>query len=150
MPKSVLGVGSKAPNFQLKDAQGHDIVLLNVLEQAPVLLIFYPGDMTPGCTVQLCAIRDDWDRFQAAGIQVFGVNPANAISHTKFIDQEGYPFSLLVDPDRKVAKNYGAEQDLILAKIVKRTVVGIGKDGKILFYRHGMPKNADILKAFKK
>jgi peroxiredoxin Q/BCP len=144
-----LGIGSKAPAFALKNQNGETVNLESILEQGPVALVFYPGDLTPGCTIQLCAIRDDWEEFQKAGVQVFGVNPANTDSHKRFTEKHRLPFPLLVDENRKVTKIYGAEQDLLITKIVRRTVVGIDRDGRIIYYRQGMPRNTEILKAFK-
>lgn len=145
----VLGVGSKAPPFSLKDQNGETVDLERILSTTPVVLIFYPGDQTPGCTIQLCAIRDDWDDFEKAGIRVFGINPADAGSHAIFVKKHDFPFPLLVDEGRKVAKSYDAIQDLLVVKIVRRTVVGIEKDGKIVYYRQGLPRTSEILKAFK-
>ena len=36
-------VGDKAPDFTLKNTSGRDVNLNHVLEQAPVVLIFYRG-----------------------------------------------------------------------------------------------------------
>lgn len=144
-----FGVGSKAPLFSLKDQSGETVLLESILSTAPVVLIFYPGDQTPGCTIQLCAVRDDWSEFEKAGIRVFGINPADAGSHAAFSQKHEFPFPLLVDEGRKVAKSYDAVQDLLVAKIVRRTVVGISQDGKIIYYRQGLPRTSEILKAFK-
>lgn len=142
-------IGSKAPIFTLLDEKGESISLANALKQGSVVLIFYPGDMTPGCTIQLCSIRDEWSDFKDLGIQILGINPGNTDSHKAFTAKYHFPFPLLIDENRAVAKSYGAEQDLLIAKIVKRTVIGISQEGKIIYYKHGMPKNAEILKAMK-
>ena len=39
----VVKVGDKAPDFTLKNTAGQDVNLHHLLEQAPVLLIFYRG-----------------------------------------------------------------------------------------------------------
>ena len=53
LPK--LDVGSLAPNFSLSNQNGEVVELSEVLKSGKrVLLVFYPGDMTPGCTIQLC------------------------------------------------------------------------------------------------
>lgn len=142
-------IGSKAPAFSLKDQNGNTVALESALSTGPVVLIFYPGDQTPGCTIQLCAIRDDWNDFEKAGIQVFGINPADMSSHAAFSNKHEFPFPLLVDEGRKIAKAYDAEQDLLIAKIVRRTVVGINQEGRIIYYRQGLPRTNEILKAFK-
>ncbi len=146
---SDLSVGSIAPAFTLSDAAGNKVTLRDLVKEKKVVLIFYPGDMTPGCTMQLCAVRDDWKNFEQAGISVFGVNHANAVSHDKFAQKYHFPFPLLIDADLSVSEKYGAIKKIFRKTVIKRTVVGISTDGTIVYYRHGIPKNTDILKAFK-
>jgi peroxiredoxin Q/BCP len=97
--------------------------------------------------MQLCAIRDDWSKFIAADTLVFGINHGNGDSHAQFIKTHGFPFPLLIDKDKKVSAKYGAIKSLFGHKVIKRSVVGIDKQGKISFLKRGMPKNTDILKA---
>lgn len=150
MPDTELKVGDKAPTFTLKTQNNKDVSLNDFVGKKPVVLIFYPGDMTPGCTIQLCNIRDDWSKFEQAGTVVFGVNHADADSHKRFSNKHDFPFPLLIDADKKVSKKYGAIKKLFLATVIKRTVIAISKDGIIKFYRHGMPKNTEILKSLAK
>lgn len=147
MPDSTLKVGDKAPTFALKTHEGKEINLSDLLESKPLVLIFYPGDMTPGCTIQLCNLRDDWAKFKSLDAMIFGINHADQESHKAFVSKYHFPFPLLVDTDKKVSKKYGAIKKLFSALVIKRTVVVVGKDGLIKFYRHGMPKDTEILKA---
>jgi peroxiredoxin Q/BCP len=139
-------VGNAAPLFVLKDQEGTTVTLKDFRGKKNVVLVFYPGDDTPGCTKQLCAIRDDFEDFKSTDTVVFGVNPADAQSHKAFIEKQKYPFPLLVDEKSEVAKAYNAKGLLF----TKRTVYGIDKDGKIVFAQRGMPANKEILAAFKK
>ncbi len=138
---SPLAVGTPAPDFALPDDSGR-IVTLSALLGRRVVLVFYPGDDTPGCTKQLCQFRDGWSAARTAGVEVFGVNPQSARSHTKFREKFHFPFPLLVDQGQKVAALYHAN-----GIIVKRTVYGIGADGVIRFARRGMPSPSEVLKA---
>ncbi|HNY28905.1 MAG TPA: peroxiredoxin [Candidatus Sumerlaeota bacterium] len=138
-------VGTEAPLFTLKDQDGTTVTLKEFRGKKNVVLVFYPGDQTPGCTKQLCAIRDDFEDFKAADTAVFGVNPADAQSHKAFIEKQKYPFPLLVDEKGEVAKAYNAKGLLF----TKRTVYGIDKEGKIVFAQRGMPTDTEILAAFK-
>lgn len=134
-----LPVGAKAPDFTLPDDSGHTVEL-SALRGKSVVLVFYPGDDTPGCTKQLCQLRDDWSEAVARGVEVFGVNPGSAQSHDKFRRKFGFPFPLLVDQGQKVATLYHAN-----GIIVKRTVYRIGPDGVIRFARRGMPSPHEVL-----
>jgi len=146
MPITSLEIGMKAPSFRLKDQTGQEVTLSDFKGKQPLVLIFYPGDMTPGCTMQLCAVRDDWSKFRTNGIAVFGVNHADAESHKKFIKKYTFPFPLLIDAGKKVSARYGATKPMFKAMVIKRSVVGIDKQGIIRYLKRGMPKNAEILK----
>lgn len=145
-----LAVGIKAPLFTLMDARGKSVSLSDFRGKKHVVLIFYPGDMTPGCTMQLCAIRDDWKKFTTKDTVVFGVNQADATSHSRFSKTYRFPFPLLIDTGRRVSAKYGATRKYFKATIIRRTVVGIDKNGVIFYLRRGMPKNTEILKAIPK
>jgi peroxiredoxin Q/BCP len=136
-----LAVGAAAPNFTLPDENGNTVTL-SALRGQPVLLVFYPGDSTPGCTRQLCQLRDRWDEVRARGVALFGVNPQGPQSHRKFRERYALPFPLLVDRGRKVASLYNAS-----GIIVKRTVYLVGPDGTLRFARRGMPRPEEVLEA---
>jgi peroxiredoxin Q/BCP len=99
--------GRKAPDFTLPADDGTK-VKLSTLRGTPVVLYFYPRDDTPGCTVEACAFRDRKDRLADSGAHVLGVSPDTVESHQKFRDKFSLNFTLLADPDHKVAEKYGA------------------------------------------
>jgi peroxiredoxin Q/BCP len=136
-----LPAGTPAPDFSLPDESGR-IATLSGLRGKDVVLVFYPGDDTPGCTKQLCALRDDWNEALSNGVEVFGVNPQSAASHTKFRNKFRFPFPLLVDRGQKVAALYHAN-----GIIVKRTVYRIDANGVIRFARRGAPSPREVLSA---
>ena len=137
-----LAVGQKAPEFTLKDQNQKEVKLSDFAGKKNVVLVFYPGDQTPGCTHQLCAIRDDYAKFQEKGAVVFGINPADKESHRRFVEKQHYQFPLLVDIDKKVAAQYGTNGFMI-----QRTVYVIDKEGMIVYAKRGMPPDSEILQA---
>ncbi len=142
-----MNVGDPAPDFTLSASDGRTVALSSFRGNAPVVLIFYPKDQTPGCTAQLCAARDESATYAAAGVAVFGVNGDSAASHDKFIAKYQLATPLLVDPGLAVAKAYDAVIGIGPLKIVNRTVVGIDRNGTIAFYRRGTPLARDIIAA---
>lgn len=134
-----LPTGSEAPDFSLPDESGR-MVRLSALRGNNVVLVFYPGDDTPGCTKQLCQFRDDWKEAQTRGVKIFGVNPQSAQNHGAFRRKYRFPFPLLVDRGQKVSERYHTN-----GLIVKRTVYLIGPDGMIRFSRRGMPPPHEVL-----
>lgn len=138
----MLSVGQQAPRFEVPDEDGNLVRLEDHLGQNNIVLIFYPGNDTPGCTKQLCTARDDFGQYQKLDAVVYGVNPAAADSHTKFAEKYSFPFPLLADTDGKMIRDYGCRG---MGGITIRTVYAIGKDGKIVFAQRGMPSTDTIL-----
>jgi len=136
-----LSVGSAAPDFEAQDETGKS-VKLSALRGKPVVLVFYPGDNTPGCTRQLCEFRDRWSAYQDAGVAVFGVNPQGAASHAKFAAKFHFPFPILVDRGGHIASDYRSG-----GRLVRRTVYAIGADGRVAFAQRGMPAPDVVLSA---
>jgi peroxiredoxin Q/BCP len=134
-----LAVGTPAPDFTLLDEAGRSVTL-SKLRGKNVVLVFYPGDDTPGCNKQLCDFRDHWKEARERGTVVFGVNPQSAGSHTKFRQKFQFPFPLLVDPGQHVASLYHAN-----GLIIKRTVYRIDTKGVIRFAQRGAPAAAAVL-----
>ncbi len=132
--------GKPAPDFELTSDSG-ETVSLSSLRGKPVVLYFYPRDDTPGCTTQACGIRDVYGEFEAKGAVVLGVSPDDEASHGKFKSKYELPFTLLADPNHKVAEAYGAwgERNLYGKKSmgIKRSTVVIGADGNVI---KAMPK----------
>jgi peroxiredoxin Q/BCP len=102
----VVKEGTQAPDFELATDNGGR-VRLSDLRGRPVVLYFYPKDDTPGCTAQACELRDEYAEFRERGAVVLGVSPDDEASHAKFKSKYSLPFTLLADPDHKVADEYG-------------------------------------------
>lgn len=139
--------GDNAPDFALEDENGATVRLADFAGKSGVVLMFYPADNTPGCTKQLCTARDDADKYQAAGIAVFGVNPGSADKHKKFSERHGMTTPLLVDPHGKVSRSYDALMPIPIVTVVNRTVVGIDGAGIVRYYQRGMPPTSEIIAA---
>jgi peroxiredoxin Q/BCP len=99
--------GRKAPAFELPDRDGRRVALKDLLAAGPLVLYFYPRDMTPGCTVEACSFRDHRREIAALGAQVVGISADSEASHGKFIDKYSLNFPLLSDPENRVTRAYG-------------------------------------------
>jgi len=129
-----LKQGDKAPDFKLEDQDGKTIKLSD-LEGKKSVIFFYPADMTPTCTIEACNLRDNHSIFQSKGYEVYGVSPDDAKSHQKFIAKHQIPYTLLSDPDHKMAIDYGVwdEKQLFGRKYmgIVRTTFILDEKGKI-------------------
>jgi peroxiredoxin Q/BCP len=148
MTQSKYAPGTKAPLFTLTDSTGKKFKLSDMKGKKNVLLFFYPGDDTPGCTKQLCALRDDAPQFKKfKDLVIYGVNHANAHSHNAFIEKYGLTLPLLIDTDRKVSEKYGAIKYMFGNKSIRRSVIIVDKNGKLAYVKRGMPSNEEIREA---
>ncbi|MBA2468377.1 MAG: peroxiredoxin [Chloroflexia bacterium] len=134
---TLIEVGAEAPDFSLKNDEGENFHLTDLRGFVRAMLIFYPKDFTPGCTDQLIQVRKNIEPLRGAGIEPIGVNPDDAQSHKAFCKEHGLNFDLLVDEDARVAYLYGAIKPG--GEGIQRSVVIVGKDGKIIFAEHGAP-----------
>jgi thioredoxin-dependent peroxiredoxin len=102
----MLAVGARAPEFTLPDQDGRDISLTSLLNNGPLVLFFYPADFTPGCTKEVCMVRDLWPEIVKRGLNAAGISPQGASSHRGFRAKHSLPFTLLSDRDKSVIKMY--------------------------------------------
>src|SRR5580692_7960644 len=105
-----MDVGDVVPDFELPDETGTPRKLSELLTGGPVVLFFYPGAMTYGCTKESCHFRDLSAEFAAVGAQPVGISADPVEKQKQFDEKESLGLTLLSDPDRKVAAELGAKR----------------------------------------
>ena len=105
-----ISVGDRAPDFSLPSTAG----TTTLAEHAGkwVVLYFYPGDDTPGCTVEACAFRDAYEDFTDAGAVVIGASAQGVESHEQFKAKRNLPFTLVADEDGTLRDAYGVKKSI--------------------------------------
>lgn len=103
----MIQIGDRMPAFCAADQFGKDWHCDELLGYRTVIYA-YPKDSTPGCTAEACNIRDNYERFLAAGYRVFGVSKDSRESHIRFAAKYELPFPLLSDPEHKLLEALGA------------------------------------------
>ena len=101
-----LKVGSKAPDFSLRDDENKVRKLSDFLG-SPIVLYFYPKDDTPGCTTEACNFRDNYSAYENTKAVILGVSPDTSNSHAKFKKKYYLPFPLLADENHEICLKYG-------------------------------------------
>ncbi len=74
-----------------------------------LVVYFYPADMTPGCTAQACAYRDALAELKRDDVEVIGVSGDSVENHQHFRDEYKLNFTLLADPEGKIAAAFGVK-----------------------------------------
>ncbi len=105
-----MEIGDVATDFELAADDGRMVKLSDELAKGPVVLFFYPKAMTSGCTKESCHFRDLAAEFAAAGAQRIGISADSVERQKKFSDKHAFDFTLLSDPDRTVAREFGVKR----------------------------------------
>ncbi len=95
---STVTLGKKVPEFSAA-ATGEKQIHLKDLKGKKIVLYFYPRDSTPGCTTEGQDFRDNYQAFQKANTEVFGVSQDSLKSHENFRNKQNFPFDLISDED---------------------------------------------------
>ena len=103
---SHLKIGDSAPEINSVDQNG-EAITLEQFKGKKIVLYFYPKDMTPGCTVQSCNLRDNYKTLLDKGYVVLGCSVDSPARHIKFIEKYDLPFSLISDEGKKAVEDYG-------------------------------------------
>lgn len=129
-----IDVGDTAPDFELP-TDGEGTVKLSSLRGKPVVLYFYPKDMTPGCTTESCDFRDQQPDFSAVDAQIIGISKDSIARHDKFKAKHDLNFILASDENGTVCEDYGVwkEKSMYGKKFmgIERSTFVIDKDGVI-------------------
>jgi len=130
----LLKEGQIAPPFTTQMVSGEQEAPMSLADfhSKKVVLYFYPKDETSGCTKEACAFRDGYSRFTNAGLVVLGCSVDSADAHKDFIRKNSLPFPLLLDPDKKIAKAYGAANGIPILGLDRRITYVIDENGKII------------------
>jgi peroxiredoxin Q/BCP len=126
----VLRPGVAFPAWELTDHTGAKVASRD-LAGKPYLIWFYPKAMTPGCTAEGDALRDQSAAFQALGVAILGVSFDAPADNATFVRQQNFPFRLLSDPDRALAVAVGAASDRNQA-VARRISYLVGRDSRVV------------------
>lgn len=156
--QQALSVGDKAPQFEAKADNGSTWNVRDFLGEKFIVVYFYPGAMTGGCTKQACAYRDHRDDLQQAGVEVVGISGDKVESLKLFKKAENLNFTLLSDEKGTIAKAFGVptgaggaikrtvegtEYELVRELSTKRWTFIIGKNKKIIYKNESVNAEKD-------
>ena len=116
-----LNSKDKAPHFDLKDQNGQNVRLSNFTGKK-LFVYFYPKANTSGWAAQAKSVRDTLEELKGRNIAVIGISPDTPETQKKFDEKHNLGFSLLSDPDHKIAEAFGVWGE---KKMYGKTFMGI-------------------------
>jgi len=112
MPDPGLKAGELAPDFTLPDARGDRVRLSALLEDGPVVLVFYRGAWCPYCNLHLNVLHQSLPTMEALGARLVAITPQRPDKSRGQVEKDGFPFPILSDLDSAVMKSYGLYFDV--------------------------------------
>lgn len=101
-----LRLGEKAPDFTLKDQNGKEVNLYQLLEKGPVVLNWYRGGWCPYCNLELKGLADKAAEINQLGATLLALSPELPDKSMTTIEKNKLPFTVLSDTDNHVARTY--------------------------------------------
>lgn len=102
-----LGAGARVPDFALKDSDGNDVKLEEVLSNGPLVLTFYRGIWCPYCNADLRALDEARPRLEQIGATLVAISPQTGPNSRKTKQDLNLGFPILADVGGKVAAQFG-------------------------------------------
>lgn len=90
--------GEKFPEFELSDHNGETISSSD-LKGKKFVLFSYPRALTPGCTNEVCSVRDHFKILKERGVIPLGISNDNIAKNKKFAEKYNLQYSLLCDEE---------------------------------------------------
>lgn len=134
----MVSEGDDAPDFTAPLANGGvtPFTLSENLDNAPIVLAFFPAAFTGTCTTEMCTFESELAAFEAVGATVYGVSVDLPFALNEFREQEGLSFGIISDAEKELIEAYDVEMDfgsIGVESVAKRSVFVIDEDGTITY-----------------
>ncbi|MFZ5503404.1 MAG: peroxiredoxin family protein [Pseudomonadota bacterium] len=141
-PSRKLAVGSRLPNFSLRDVNGAFVTSAQLTDK-PAILIFYRGNWCPLCMAQIKELVARYKDLSALGVRVAMIAPQPHGNTIELANKFDVKFDFLTDEANTAARTLGIENPNGLpmgmqalgydSETVLPTVIITGRDGKIIW-----------------
>ncbi len=106
-PPAHLAVGATIPDVVIRDAEGQNIKLGELVAQKPAVIIFYRGGWCPYCTKHLMALVDIKAQLAKNGYQLLAISPDQPSKIKETPNRDKLDYTLLSDSGMTAAKAFG-------------------------------------------
>ncbi|MFB6179532.1 MAG: redoxin domain-containing protein [Halorientalis sp.] len=134
----MVSVGNSAPDFTAPLANGdiEEFTLSENLDDAPLVLAFFPGAFTSVCSHEMTEFRDRLTAFEDIGATVYGISVDSPFALNEFRDKLDLDFGLISDADKEIIEAYDLGMDfaeLGVHDVAKRSVFVVDGDGEVTY-----------------
>jgi peroxiredoxin len=134
----MVDVGDPAPDVTAPLANGEveEFELADRLDEAPLVLAFFPGAFTGVCTHEMETFEDRLDEFVEAGATVLGVSVDTPFALNAFREDSGLTFDMISDTNRRLVEAFDVSMDfasLGVDDVAKRAVFVVDEEGVVTY-----------------
>ncbi|WP_435069560.1 redoxin domain-containing protein [Haloplanus sp. C73] len=141
----MVDIGDDAPDFTAPLANGtvETFTLSDHLDEAPIVLAFFPAAFTGTCTTEMCTFRDQLAQFEDVGATVYGVSVDLPFTLNEFRRQNDLNFGLISDERRELIAAYDVADTFSPCemRVAQRSVFVVDGDGTVTYTWRGSPKD---------
>lgn len=101
--------GEKLPSFTLPNQHGIPKTLDELLENGPLVIVFYRGGWCPYCNLELRAYQESLGAIKELGATLVAISPELPDSSLSTVEKNGLAFEVLSD----VGSKYGRELGIV-------------------------------------
>jgi len=102
-----LKVGDRSPSLSLPDAMGERVHVDRLLEQGPVVAIFYRGGWCPYCNLELRAWQAHLAELNSLGATLVAISPQTPDNSLSTAEKNALAFPVLSDSELAAAHGFG-------------------------------------------
>lgn len=105
-PGSGVAVGQQAPDAAVRDAEGREVRLRELVTTGPVLLVFYRGGWCPYCNSQIHELTAAYPEYKKRGVTPVAISVDRVEESAKTQATYTIPFPVLSDSDLAAHRAY--------------------------------------------
>lgn len=105
--KKAINKGDIAPNFTLPDQNGNSVELYSLLENGPVVLMWYRGVWCPYCNLTLRFYQEELSHIKDHGATLVVISSQLPDATLSTVEKNELDYLVLSDVESKVGKEYG-------------------------------------------
>ena len=120
MVERALGIGARAPSFELSDQNGRVVSSVELLSKGRLVICFLRGRWCPFCVGQMEAMNVVVGEIERAGASLVAISPQTVQQAFFMVDQHKLRFPLLSDVGSGVGRQFG----LVIDRRISRESIG--------------------------
>lgn len=124
----MIKVGDNIPEFSGKATNGQTISSESLKGKWSVIF-FYPKAFTPGCTKEVCSVRDGYSEIKNKfNVQIIGISKDTLEKQKKFKEKYKLEYELVADDKGEIINKFGVKG--IFGTAQRKTFI-VSPEGKI-------------------